>query len=96
VRLEGPAIPVRDAVGSVCEILGFDPLFLACEGRVVAVAEPAAAERILELWRALPEGADAAMIGEIAPGKARVTLSTELGGTRILEELEDDPLPRIC
>jgi hydrogenase expression/formation protein HypE len=83
-------------VDSVCEILGFDPLFLACEGRVVAVAEPAAAEHILELWRQLPEGGDAAVIGEIAAGKPRVTLSTELGGTRILEELEDDPLPRIC
>jgi hydrogenase expression/formation protein HypE len=96
VRLDGPAIPVRDTVDSVCEILGFDPLFLACEGRVVAVAEPAAAEHILELWRQLPEGGDAAVIGEIAAGKPRVTLSTELGGTRILEELEDDPLPRIC
>jgi hydrogenase expression/formation protein HypE len=96
VRLDGPAIPVRDAVESVCEILGFDPLFLACEGRVVAVARPDAAERILEAWRALPEGEGAALIGEVAEGAARVTLTTELGGTRLLEELEDDPLPRIC
>jgi hydrogenase expression/formation protein HypE len=96
VRLDGPAIPVRDAVDSVCEILGFDPLFLACEGRVVAVARPDAAQQILAAWRKLPEGAGAALIGEVAPGTARVTLSTELGGRRVLEELEDDPLPRIC
>jgi len=96
VRLDGPAIPVRDAVESVCEILGFEPLFLACEGRVVAVARPDAAEQILAAWRAQPEGEAAALIGEVAAGRARVTLTTELGGTRMLEELEDDPLPRIC
>jgi hydrogenase expression/formation protein HypE len=96
VRLESPAIPVRDTVQSICEILGYDPLFLACEGRVVAVAEPAAAAAILRAWQTTPGGVQAADIGCMDAGPARLELVTELGGTRILEELRDDPLPRIC
>jgi hydrogenase expression/formation protein HypE len=96
VRLHGPAIPIRLPVISVCEMLGFDPLYLACEGRVVAVVAPADAERALDAWRALPEGRDAARIGVVQDGRPQVVLETELGGERCLEELEDDPLPRIC
>jgi hydrogenase expression/formation protein HypE len=96
VRLDGPAVPVRDPVQSVCEMLGYDPYYLACEGRVVAVVAPEAAEPALNAWRALPEGADAALIGTVEAGPAHVVLATELGGERLLEELEDDPLPRIC
>jgi hydrogenase expression/formation protein HypE len=96
VELDQPAIPVRDPVQSVCEILGYDPLFLACEGRVVAVLAADAADTALAAWRALPQGADAALIGRITDGRPQVELRTELGGARILEELEDDPLPRIC
>lgn len=62
----------------------------------MAIAEPGAAEQLLETWRTLPEGREAAIIGEIVEGRQRVVLLTELGGERILEELEDDPLPRIC
>jgi hydrogenase expression/formation protein HypE len=96
IALDESAIPVRDPVRSVCEILGYDPLFLACEGRVVAVVAEQEADAALAAWRALPGGADAAIIGTVAEGPARVELHTELGGSRILEELEDDPLPRIC
>ena len=96
VRLQEPQIPVRDPVRSVCEMLGYDPLFLACEGRVVAVLAPDEAETALQRWHALPEGADAAIIGTLHEEDAHVILQTELGGARILEELEDDPLPRIC
>ncbi len=96
IRLEEPAIPIRDPVRSVCEILGYDPLFLACEGRAVAVVSPQDADAALAAWQGLPEGRDAAIIGDIQDGPARVELGTELGGSRILEELEDDPLPRIC
>ena len=58
--------------------------------------ELAAAEELLARWRALPQGADAAMVGEVRDGQAHVLLETAFGGQRILEELEDDPLPRIC
>jgi hydrogenase expression/formation protein HypE len=63
---------------------------------VVAVLAPADAERALEAWRATPAGRDAARIGVVRAGEPQVILETELGGERCLEELEDDPLPRIC
>jgi len=96
VRLQEPNIPVRDPVASVCDMLGYDPMYLACEGRVVAVLAPEAAEAALACWRELAEGRDAAIIGRIVDDRHAVVLETELGGERLLEELEDDPLPRIC
>jgi hydrogenase expression/formation protein HypE len=96
LRLDQPAIPVHDAVTSVCEMLGYDPLYLACEGRVVAVVAPGQADALLAQWQAMPDGRHAACIGEVVDARARVVLVTELGGERVLEELEDDPLPRIC
>lgn len=96
VRLAEPAIPVRDAVRSVCDMLGYDPMFLACEGRVVAVVAAAQAEAALAAMHSLKSGVQAAIIGEVAAGCGLVVLLTELGGERVLEELEDDPLPRIC
>jgi hydrogenase expression/formation protein HypE len=97
LRLEERAIPVREPVRSVCEMLGYDPLFLACEGRVVAIVAPENAPDALGAMRALLLGQDAADIGEVAEKPAgRVMLRTLIGGERVLEELEDDPLPRIC
>jgi hydrogenase expression/formation protein HypE len=96
VRLHQPNIPVREQVTAVCEILGYDAMYLACEGRVVAVIEASQANDALARWQALPQGHDAAIIGSISSGRAHVVLETELGGERMLEELEDDPLPRIC
>ncbi|BAZ94646.1 hydrogenase maturation factor [Thiohalobacter thiocyanaticus] len=96
VRLREAALPVRDPVRSVCEMLGYDPLYLACEGRVVAVVAPAQAEALLARWQALPEGSEACLIGTLEAGADRVLLETGIGGERLLEELEDDPLPRIC
>jgi len=95
VRLEA-TIPVRDQVESVCDMLGYDPYYLACEGRVVAVIAPEQADDALALWRGLPNGEHAAKIGRIVADQKRVILETSLGGERFLEELEDDPLPRIC
>ena len=95
VRFEA-TIPVREPVQSVCDMLGYDPYYLACEGRVVAVIAPDQADDALSAWRALPAGTDAARIGRIVAGESRVILETPLGGERFLEELEDDPLPRIC
>jgi hydrogenase expression/formation protein HypE len=96
VKLDGPAIPIRDTVQSVCDMLGYDPLYLACEGRVVAVTAPDTAQALLDAWRSLPDGQEAAIIGSLEPGRHAVTMKTEIGGVRMLEELEDDPLPRIC
>ena len=96
ITLSQTDIPVRDPVQSVCEMLGYDPMYLACEGRVVAVVAPDEAEQLLQRWRALPDGKDAAIIGSVNASNRHVLLHTELGGERILEELEDDPLPRIC
>src|SRR5581483_3595366 len=91
VRLLEPAIPVRAPVRSVCEMLGYDPMYLACEGRVVAVVAPDEADAALAAWRALPQGAGAARIGRVTAADSHVALQTELGGERLLEELEDDP-----
>ena len=96
VRVTEGQIPVRDSVRSFCDMLGYDPYYLACEGRVVAVAAPDAARDILAIWRATPGGEQASAIGTLCAGKGRVILETEIGGERFLEELEDDPLPRIC
>jgi hydrogenase expression/formation protein HypE len=96
VRVQGPAIPIRDPVISVCEMLGYDPLYLACEGRVLAVVEAEQAQSALAAWQGLAQGRQAAIIGTLSAQDKRVILQTELGGERLLEELEDDPLPRIC
>ena len=89
-------IPVREPVQAVCDMLGYEPWYLACEGRVLAVVAEEQAEKALATWRALPEGRDAAIAGDVRQPGGRVVLETALGGERFLEELEDDPLPRIC
>lgn len=96
LRLYESDIPVRDAVRSVCEILGYDPIYLACEGRVAAVASAEAAEEILKRWQELPQGKSAAVVGEFVDEGRTLILETEIGGERILPELESEPLPRIC
>jgi hydrogenase expression/formation protein HypE len=96
VVLQQVHVPVRDPVQSVCDMLGYDPLYLACEGRVVAVVDGAHADALLQYWRSLPSGSAAARIGYISAERRHVVLQTGLGGERLLEELEDDPLPRIC
>lgn len=96
IRIQEAAIPINESVQSVCDMLGYDPLFLACEGRVVAIVAPAQAQQALQKWQALPDGGNAAIIGKLDTSLSSVILQTELGGERFLEELEDDPLPRIC
>jgi hydrogenase expression/formation protein HypE len=95
VRFEA-TIPVREQGQSISDTLGYDPYYLACEGRVLAVVAPDQADEALAAWQALPTGQGAARIGRIVAGQSRVVMETELGGERFLEELEDDPLPRIC
>jgi len=94
VRLSEASIPIGDSVQSICELLGFDPLFLACEGRIVAVLAPEAADAALTALRTVAP--KAALVGELGAGIPQVMLETAFGGQRTLDELEDDPLPRIC
>ena len=96
IRLQQGSLPIRDPVQSVCDMLGYDPIYLACEGRVVAVVKASEAEDLLETWRRLEQGQDAAIIGHVDSDTQHVLMETDIGGERILEELEDDPLPRIC
>jgi hydrogenase expression/formation protein HypE len=96
VRLRETQIPVRDPVRMVCEMLGYDPYYLACEGRVVAVVDPSHTEQLLRAWQGLPSGSDAAVIGQITEGQPRIVLETGITGERVLDDLEEDPLPRIC
>ncbi len=96
VRLHEPSVPIQAPVRSVCEMLGYDPYYLACEGRLLAVVEAGRAASALSAMRATAGGEASAIIGRIEGAQRHVVLETELGGERILEELEDDPLPRIC
>jgi len=96
LRLRESDIPVHDSVRSICEILGYDPLYLACEGRCVAVVAEEVADEVMQVWQQLDEGKEVAIIGHVEEGRGEVLLETPLGGERMLEELEDDPLPRIC
>jgi hydrogenase expression/formation protein HypE len=97
IQLLQAHIPIADAVQTVCDMLGYDPLYLACEGRVVAIIAAEQAEAALQKWQNLSLGKAAQIIGEIKEiTDAKVILQTVLGGERFLEELEDDPLPRIC
>jgi hydrogenase expression/formation protein HypE len=96
VVLDEASLPIRDTVRGTCDMLGYDPLYLACEGRVVAIVAAAVAPALLACWQALPGGEQAAIVGRIETGRRCVVLRTMLGGERLLDELEDDPLPRIC
>ena len=97
VVVDERAIPVRTEVRGACELLGLDPLYVACEGRLVAMVPGPTADTALQALRAHPLGQDAAIIGTVKddpPGL--VLLKTQFGGTRIMDMLVGDPLPRIC
>jgi hydrogenase expression/formation protein HypE len=97
VRLEERTLPVRPTVVAACEILGIDPLYVANEGKLVAVVAADAVDDALSVLRAHPLGADAVAIGRIADEpEGMVLLDTALGGSRIVDLLVGDPLPRIC
>jgi hydrogenase expression/formation protein HypE len=89
--------PVRAEVRGACELLGIDPMYVACEGRMVAVVPAGEADHAVAALRTHPLGAQAAVIGHVRteqPGL--VQLKTAFGGTRIVDLLVGDPLPRIC
>ncbi len=91
------AIPVRPAVAAACEILGFDPLYVANEGKVLVIVARQDAARVLATLRAHPLGTAAAVIGEVvAEHPARVYLRSRIGGMRVVDLLSGEQLPRIC
>jgi hydrogenase expression/formation protein HypE len=97
VVLDEAALPVRPVVTGACDLLGIDPLYVANEGKVVAVVAPEDAAAALAAMRAHPLGGDAAEIGEVvAEPEGIVVLRTSFGSTRIVDMLVGDPLPRIC
>jgi len=97
ITLEEAFIPVNAAVGGACAILGLDPLFVANEGKLLAVVAPEAAEKVLSLMKGHPEGANAAIIGEVTGASSgKVFMRTAIGGLRAIEMLSGEQLPRIC
>ena len=97
IAVDEERVPVRVAVRGACEILGLDPLHIANEGKLVAIVPQAEADAALAALRAHPLGGDAAVIGEVqAEPLGMVLLRTGIGGSRVLDMLVGDPLPRIC
>jgi hydrogenase expression/formation protein HypE len=97
IVLDEEAIPIADPVRGACEILGLDPLHIANEGQFLAVVAPERAEEALAAIRAVAGGESAAIVGEVAQQPAAAVLvRTQYGGTRIVDMLVGDPLPRIC
>jgi hydrogenase expression/formation protein HypE len=97
ILLDESVIPVRESVMGLCELLGFDPLYVANEGKVVMIVGKDETDNVLKEMRKMPLGVDSAVIGEIVaehPGK--VVLETEVGGRRIVDMLSGAQLPRIC
>ena len=90
-------VPVRDAVRAACEILGLDPLYVACEGRLIAIVDDVHSDQVLKAMRGHPLGSAACRIGTVTRGgEPRVLLRTAFGPTRILDMLPGEQLPRIC
>jgi hydrogenase expression/formation protein HypE len=97
IAIDEAAVPVADGVAGACELLGLDPLYVACEGRMIVFLPAAEAEHALGVLAAHPLGAGAARIGTVGAGPAgMVTLRTRLGGDRLLDLLSGEQLPRIC
>jgi len=97
IEIEEASIPVREAVRAACELLGLDPLYVANEGKLVALVEQGAAPQALAALRRDPLGVDAVLIGHVSdqhPG--RVVLRTSLGARRVVNMLTGEQLPRIC
>jgi hydrogenase expression/formation protein HypE len=97
MTIEEAAVPVQRQVAAACEFLGLDPLYVANEGKLVAIVPAAQADRLLEVMRGHPLGRQAALIGEVIEDAHRfVQMRTRFGGRRIVDWLAGDQLPRIC
>jgi len=97
MSIEQERIPIKDAVAGVCELLGFDPMYVANEGKLIAIVAPQTAPQILTAMKNDPHGREACIIGEVvAEHPGTVFLKTPIGGSRILDMLTGEQLPRIC
>ena len=97
IRLDAKAVPVQPEVKGVCGMLGLEPLYLACEGRLVIMAPKKEADAVVETLRNCPYSADAAIFGEvIAEEPGRVIMETEIGTQALLPQPGGELLPRIC
>jgi hydrogenase expression/formation protein HypE len=97
MRLQERALPLKPEVRGACEMLGLDVLYMANEGKLVAVVPREHAEAVLAAMRAHPAGVDAAIVGEVlAEPAGHVILNTLFGGERVVDMLVGEQLPRIC
>jgi hydrogenase expression/formation protein HypE len=97
IAVEEERVPVHEGVRAACEMLGYDPLYVANEGKLLAIVDPRAAPEVLAAMREDPHGQEAAIIGEVkTEPEGRVLLTTSIGGTRIVDMLAGEMLPRIC
>jgi len=97
IVIDERSIPVRKAVSAACEILGFDPLYVANEGKLIVIAHPDDVQKILGAMRSHPLGTDAVVIGQVEGSPAgRVLMKTRIGSTRVVDMLSGEMLPRIC
>lgn len=96
IELEESVLPLNPAVRTLCGMMGIDPLFVPCEGRIAAIVGADAADAVLSVWKRLPGGELAAKIGELNSNAGEITLRGEWGGRRLMILPEGDPLPRIC
>jgi hydrogenase expression/formation protein HypE len=97
IRIEEQKIPIKNETAGICELLGFDPLYVANEGKLIAIVDAGHADDVLSIIRKDEYGKDACIIGEVvADHCGRVVLQTRIGGTRIVDMLTGGQLPRIC
>ncbi len=97
IRLQESALPIREEVRGACELLGLDPLNVANEGKLIAIAAPQAADALVAAMRRTPLGENAAVVGEVLEDELRlVRMATAIGGERVVDWLHGEQLPRIC
>ncbi len=97
MKLTEDAIPINPAVSAACELLGLDPLYVANEGKLIAICPAGQADELLKVMQSHPLGADSAIVGEVVEDEhGFVTMETRFGGSRIVDWLVGEQLPRIC
>jgi hydrogenase expression/formation protein HypE len=96
ILLEEENIPVSSETNAVSEMLGLDPLNIACEGRMIVICDPSVSDTVLTNWWNMPEGENAALIGKVTNDSGRVSIRTAIGGKRLVDVPTGELLPRIC